>query len=104
MAAIPALAPLDIDENGTIEASDADTHIRTLVVTQPNGVTGTLPGDLDCDGTVDVLGDAFILVANLNTDVSSYSLGDINFDGTVSVLGDAFTLVAQLGNSNDPPQ
>ena len=100
-AAAGALAALDIDSSGTLEPSDATSHITTLVVTS-NGVTGTFPGDLNCDGVVNVLGDAFPLVANLNGPATSYAQGDINFDGTVNVLGDAFILVANLGNSNDP--
>jgi len=67
-----------------------------------NGVVGTFPGDLNCDGNVNVLGDASILVANLGGSVSSYAQGDINFDGTVNVLGDAFVLVGNLGNTNAP--
>ena len=98
MAAIGDLDALDFDRNGTLELSDANSVIGTLVVA--GGVTGTFPGDLNCDGRVDVLGDAFALVANLNTDVTSYAQGDMNFDGTVSVLGDAFILVANLGNTN----
>lgn len=98
-AATGPLATLDIDGDGTLSAADANTHITSLVVTS-NGVTGTFPGDLNCDGTVNVLGDAFSLVANLNNTVTMYSQGDINFDGTVNVLGDAFALVGNLGNSN----
>ena len=99
-AANGPLAALDIDGDGTLSADDADTHIRTLVVTS-NGVAGTFPGDLNCDGTVNVLGDAFALVSNLNNPATSYSQGDINFDGTVNVLGDAFTLIGNIGNSNN---
>jgi hypothetical protein len=99
-AATGTLAALDIDGDGTLSAADASTHITTLVVTMPNGVTGTFPGDLNCDGTVNVLGDAFALVGNLGNAVTSYSQGDINFDGTVNVLGDAFALVGNLGMSN----
>ena len=99
-AADGALAALDIDGDGTLEASDATTHITTLIETS-NGVVGTFPGDVNCDGSVNVLGDAFALVANLgNTNATSYSQGDINFDGQVNVLGDAFVLVANLGMSN----
>jgi hypothetical protein len=100
-AATGALEALDIDDDGTISAADANTHITTLVMTS-NGQTGTFPGDLNCDGTVNVLGDAFALVGNLGNAVTSYSAGDINFDGTVNVLGDAFTLIGNLGNSNAP--
>lgn len=98
-AAAGALAALDIDGDGFLSATDANTHITNLVVTS-NGVTGTFPGDLNCDGTVNVLGDAFALVANLNGTATMYSQGDINFDGNVNVLGDAFALVSNLGMSN----
>ena len=98
-AATGALAQLDIDGDGTLSATDANTHITTLVVTS-NGVTGTFPGDLNCDGEVNVLGDAFALVSSLNTSVTTYAQGDINFDGMVNVLGDAFALVSNLGMSN----
>ena len=63
---------------------------------------GTFPGDLNCDGTVNVLGDAFVLVGSLGMSGTLYSEGDINFDGTVNVLGDAFVLVGNLGMTNVP--
>ena len=94
------LAPLDLNNDGTITLDDANTHITTLVQTS-NGRTGTFPGDLNCDGEVNVLGDAFALVGNLGNSVTSYSQGDINFDGTVNVLGDAFILIGNLGNTNE---
>jgi len=97
--ATEALAVLDIDGNGTIEASDANTHITTLVTTS-NGIVGTNPGDVNCDGVVNVLGDALALVTNLGSNVMSYSQGDVNFDGQVNVLGDALILVTNLGMSN----
>lgn len=100
-AAAGMLAALDIDGNGTLDESDADLHITTLVETS-NGFVGTFPGDLNCDGTVDVLSDAFALVANLGGPATSYAQGDISFDGIVDVLGDAFVLVANLGNANAP--
>jgi hypothetical protein len=59
-------------------------------------------GDLDLDGTVNVLGDAFTLVGSLGSTVVSYSQGDINLDGAVNVLGDAFVLVGNLGRTNEP--
>ena len=96
------LANLDIDSDGTITDEDADETIRTLVVTS-NGITGTLPGDLNCDGAVNVLGDAFALVGSLGQTVTSYSDGDVNFDGIVNVLGDAFILVGNLGETNTAP-
>ncbi len=97
-AATGALAALDFDGDGFLNQTDADSVITTLVVA--GGVAGTFPGDLNCDGTVNVLGDAFPLVANLNSSVTTYAAGDLNFDGMVNVLGDAFTLVANLGNTN----
>ena len=99
-AADGPLVALDIDGNGTLDASDADTHITTLIETS-NGAVGTFAGDLNCDGTVDVLGDAFALIASLGSSMAVYSQGDINFDGQVDVLGDAFELIGNLGMSNE---
>ena len=100
-AATGALAQLDLDNDNMVTSADTDLHITTLVQTT-NGQVGTFPGDVNCDGTVDVLGDAFALVGNLGSSVASYSQGDMNFDGTVNVLGDAFILIGNLGNTNDP--
>ena len=93
------LANLDIDGDEMLTLEDANEAITTLVVTS-NGITGTFPGDFDCNGTVDVLGDAFILIENLGGPVTMYSEGDANFDGFVDILGDAFILVENLGESN----
>ena len=95
-----SLADLDLTLNGTLEVADADLHIRFLVQTS-NGEVGTFLGDLNCDGHVDVLGDALILVGNLGNSVTRYSDGDIDFDGSVTVLSDAFTLVRNLGRTNE---
>ena len=94
------LANLDFDLDDTITEEDAEMVIGTLVVTS-NGFTGTLLGDLDCNGTVDVLNDAFALVNNLGSIVTSYADGDVNFSGNVDVLNDAFILVGNLGMSNE---
>ena len=93
------LASLDLNLNGEVDDADAALHIAFLIETS-NGVAGTFLGDLNCDGQVDVLGDAFTLIGNLNSSVSRYVDGDLNFDGTVSVLGDAFVLISNLGLSN----
>ena len=93
------LEQLDLDGDTMVTEADANQHITTLVETS-NGQVGTFPGDLNCDGSVNVLGDAFVLVGSLGQTVSAYSDGDINFDGTVNVLGDAFILVGNLGSSN----
>ena len=97
--AIGSLAVLDLNGDTVVNDADVDLHIETLIVT-PNGERGTFRGDFNCDGEVNVTADAFILVANLLTDVDSYSLGDANLDGTVNVTADAFALVANLGSSN----
>ena len=98
-AATGALEALDIDGDGFLSLEDAISVTETLIVTS-NGVTGTFRGDVNCDGAVSVLGDAFALVANLNSAVTTYAQGDLNFDGQVSVLGDAFILVSNLNMSN----
>ena len=57
-----------------------------------------IPGDANLDGRVDVVEDAFSLVANLNqTSNLAYADGNFNGDGSVNVVGDAFILVANLG-------
>ena len=97
-----SLAVLDINPDGTINADDAELLLTTLAVTT-NGVTGTFLGDLNCDGQVNVLGDAFALIGSLNQTVTTYAEGDINFSGDVNVLGDAFVLIGALGSSNGAP-
>lgn len=93
-----ALAQLDLDGNGTITIADHDQLITQFV--QTSAGVGSIVGDIDLDRRVDVLGDAFILVANLGrTTQTSYGLGDLNADGQINVLGDAFRLVANLGMS-----
>ena len=99
--AVGALADLDLDGDGTVGANDFETHYGQLVETS-NGQVGTFVGDANLDGTVNVLGDAFTLVANLNQPATSWSQGDFNGDGVVNVLGDAFLLVANLGMTNNP--
>ena len=93
------LRELDLDANGIITLDDHDLHITTLVLTS-SGVQGTLIGDLDLDGTVDVLTDAFALIGSLGRSAPvGYSDGDLNADGSVDVLGDAFRLISNLGRS-----
>jgi len=74
-----------------------------LVTDFSESVLVALPGDLNFDGRVDVLGDAFRLVGNLGvTANTNWSQGDFNGDGVVDVLGDAFILVANLGRTVNP--
>ena len=100
-AAVGSLAQQDFDGDGFVTLNDRQIHIETYVQTS-NGQTGTFLGDLNLDGTVSVLGDAFLLIGNLGSAVSSYADGDVNFDGIVDVLGDAFVLIGNLNSSNDP--
>ena len=59
-----------------------------------------IPGDANLDGVVDVLNDAFALVANLNSTTDlAWADGNFNSDGVVNVLGDAFVLVGNLGRN-----
>ena len=91
---------LNLNLDGVIGSADRETHITTLAETS-NGQVGTFFGDINLDGTVDVLGDAFILVAGLGTTTGAgYSDGDIDGDGGIDVLGDGFLLVSNLGRSN----
>ena len=101
-AATGALAQLDLTGDGQITADDLRFHVENFVQTS-NGRTGTFLGDMNLDGTVDVLEDAFLMIANLNGPASSYGQGDLNLDGFVNVLGDAFTLIANLGLNNESP-
>ena len=98
-AAVGALVDLDLNGDGTVGANDFALHYTDLVETS-NGGKGTFAGDINLDGTVDVLGDAFALIENLNNAATSWAQGDLNADGTVDVLGDAFALIANLGNAN----
>jgi len=100
-AATGPLAALDIDLDGTLAMADAELLVGSLIVTS-NGVLGTALGDLNCDGEVNVLGDAFALIGGLGNAAATYSQGDINFDETVTVLGDAFVLIGALGFTNAP--
>lgn len=93
-------ATFDLNGDGTVDLLDVELHVETLVVTS-NGVTGTFIGDVNCDGQVSVLGDAFALVASLGMSGTVYTQGDLNLSGNVDVLGDAFVLVANLGMSNN---
>ena len=59
-----------------------------------------IPGDANLDGEVDVIDDAFALVAGLGTTSgAAWAQGDFNGDGEVDVINDAFILVANLGTS-----
>lgn len=89
---------MDLNNDGSITLADHDLHITTLV--QANGFSGTLLGDLNLDRIVNVLDDAFAMIANLGaTNGVGYGEGDLNADGSVNVLIDAFILISNLGQS-----
>jgi len=94
-----ALADLDLNTDDAITLEDVQFLIADLVVAS-NGITGTIVGDMNCDGQVSILGDALILVTNLGSN-AVYTEGDLNLDGTVNVLGDALILVTNLGMTNE---
>ena len=92
----------DLDQDGVITLADHDMLINDFVnfSIDDTEFTGTLVGDINFDGCVDVLGDAFVLVASLGgPGPFGYQDGDLNADNLVTVLGDAFRLVANLGRS-----
>ena len=87
---------LDLNADGIIDTEDFEEHYSQRI--QIPGVgQGTLQGDVNLDGSVDVLNDAFQLVSTLGSFVSSWTDGDVTGDGQVDVLNDAFALVANLG-------
>ena len=96
LAAVGDLAPLDLDGDQFVTLADHDLHITTLVQIS-NVQTGTLIGDVNLDGSVDVLGDGFVLIANLGSTSGGYANGDLNADLAVNVLGDGFRLISNLG-------
>ena len=98
-AAVGVLVQLDLTGDGQITFADLQAHVETYVQTS-NGQTGTFLGDVNLDGSVDVLGDAFTLIGNLNNPAAVYAQGDLNLDGRVDVLSDAFLLIGNLGKSN----
>ena len=96
------LSQLDLNQDGFVTLADHDLHITTLAQTS-NGLTGALIGDVNLDGSVDVLNDAFALIGGLGGSVEGYANGDLNADGVINVLGDAFRLIANLGMTNSSP-
>jgi T5SS/PEP-CTERM-associated repeat protein len=93
----PELQPLDLNGDQMVDQLDLGLHVAQLVETS-GGQAGTFIGDINLDGSVDVLGDAFVLVSNLGA-AGGWSNGDLNQDGQIDVLGDAFALVSNLGQS-----
>ena len=97
------------DQFDPLEPGNYELTISAASILDQNGfrplsedVTTTIylaiPGDVNLDGRVDVLNDAFVLVENLgNNGEATWSYGDFNGDQITDVLNDAFILVANLG-------
>jgi len=101
-SAMGELAPLNLDQDEMITLADHNLLVTQHVQTS-NNLTGTILGDANLDGTINVLGDALALVSSLGSDGNaSWSDGDFNADGNVDVLNDAFILVGNLGTNNSP--
>ena len=100
LAATGDFAQLDLDGDQFVTLADHDLHVTTLVQID-NVQTGTLIGDINLDGSVDVLNDAFALVGSLGTSSGGYANGDLDANSIIDVLGDAFTLISNLGQSID---
>ena len=100
LAAVGSLEQLDFNGDGLVRFEDYQFHIENLVQTS-NGKTGTFIGDLNLDGTVDVLGDGFTLVSNLGSEGPfGYANGNLNADFAIDLLADVFVFVSNLGKSN----
>ena len=95
------LEVMDLDADGVITIADHDLFIREHVQTSTS--TGTLIGDINLDGSVTVLGDAFTLIGSIGATNTDWSTGDLNADNQTTVLGDAFLLIGNLGLSSDEP-
>lgn len=90
----------EMDGDGVITLADHDALITTWANVS-SGINGTFIGDLNLDGSVDVLSDAFTLVSNLGQEGTfGYADGDLNADNRVDVLGDGFRLIENLGKSH----
>ena len=98
VSAVGEVAQLDLTSDGLVTIDDV--HEVLDHVATSSGATGAFLGDFNCDGAVDVLGDAFILIASLGAVDVLYTDGDATFDGACDVLGDAFVLIGNLGVSN----
>lgn len=83
-----------------IEPGLYDVRVGSMFLAE---VYAAIPGDVNLDGTVDVLNDAFVLIGNLGRSMGvTWFDGDVNCDGRVDVLGDAFALVTNLSQSVCP--
>ena len=101
-----SLAPFDLIADNVIDFLDLEElivqHVDVPVTAMNPTGKGTCIGDLNCDGTVSILGDAFMLLGNFGSTGTpggtiSYAQGDVNCDGTVDI-NDVFILVTNIGS------
>ena len=88
-------AGFDLTNDGVVNVADRDAWLALSAGANGFG-SPYLLGDLNLDGRVDVLGDAFTLISNLLSDNARWSAGDLTADGSIDVLGDAFLLILSL--------
>ena len=85
-----------------VQVGDVDGLSSGLAVQyEADGVDArvTILGDANFDNQVDVVGDAFQLIASLGrTSGASFANGDFNGDGQVDVINDAFVLIGNLNS------
>ena len=81
-----------------VTLADHDLHVTTLVQIA-NGQAGSLIGDINLDGSVTVLDDAFTLIGFLGSNSGGYANGDLDANLVIDVLGDAFTMIGNLGQT-----
>jgi len=99
-AAVGVLSELDFTGDSVILSDDAVFLIENFV--HAGGRHGAIVGDINLDGSVNVLGDSFSASSNLGVVGGGYGTGDVNLDGIVDlidtdvdfVVGDNGTLVS----------
>ncbi|MEQ9454727.1 MAG: family 16 glycosylhydrolase [Phycisphaeraceae bacterium] len=80
--------PIDINQDGSITSQDALDWLTEY---------GSLPGDTNLDGEVDLI-DLSALASNFDTAGDGWATGDFNGDGVVDLI-DLSTLASNFGNS-----
>jgi alkaline phosphatase len=74
----------DVNGDGSVDADDLELAVTLWADTSIEQATGTIPGDFNLDGTVDLL-DLNKLTANYNG-AGGWTLGDGNGDGLIDLL------------------
>ncbi|QDU71874.1 family 16 glycosylhydrolase [Mucisphaera calidilacus] len=85
--------PLDVNQDGVLNQQDALDWLTEF---------GSLPGDANLDGVVDLL-DLSVLASNFDTPGNGWSTGDFNGDISVDLL-DLSTLASNFESSGSVPE